>query len=309
MNPLTVPPASAEHAPRRTSSAVRASRRRSRVIRRYESDEGSVRELVLREGFAGTSLVIDRDVLTREDQRLVAHLQPDEPAENAMIVSRAYLETHPSRRRCRALVEADLRTVPQPAELDDAPLGWGPDGSPGITGAGFVHRLQLVRARMSILELRWKADALDGTATGQGMLSLREVIARLESYEPALAISRRAISRHRDDPSVSCTVLRTELARVLESPIVLNRGLREAVLARIDREEMSMSEIAIRCGRLKRSSRGRGNESGETSWLARRIGLLPEGGHSVPTPWVHTDVLALIARAGLGISPREVELG
>jgi hypothetical protein len=27
-----------------------------------------------------------------------------------------------------------------------------------------------------------------------------------------------------------------------------------------------------------------------------------------PTPWVHSDVLALIARDGLGISPREVEL-
>jgi hypothetical protein len=67
-----------------------------------------------------------------------------------------------------------------------------------------------------------------------------------------------------------------------------------------------MSEIAIRCGRVKRDSRG--NESGETSWLARRLGMLPEGGHETPTPWVHSDVLALIARRGLGISPREVEL-
>ncbi len=67
-----------------------------------------------------------------------------------------------------------------------------------------------------------------------------------------------------------------------------------------------MSEIAIRCGRVKRDSRG--NESGETSWLARRLGLLPEGGHSTPTPWIHSDVLGLIARQGLGVSPREVEL-
>ena len=34
-----------------------------------------------------------------------------------------------------------------------------------------------------------------------------------------------------------------------------------------------MSEIATRCGRVKRDSRG--NESGETSWLARRLGILP----------------------------------
>ena len=50
-----------------------------------------------------------------------------------------------------------------------------------------------------------------------------------------------------------------------------------------------------------------GNESGETSWLARRLGLLPEGGKERPTPWIHSDVLALIARRGLGLSPREVE--
>jgi hypothetical protein len=68
-----------------------------------------------------------------------------------------------------------------------------------------------------------------------------------------------------------------------------------------------MSAIALRCGRVKRDRRG--NVSGETSWLTRRIGLAPEGGSSNPTPWVHSDVLALIARRGLGIEPREVELG
>jgi hypothetical protein len=49
----------------------------------------------------------------------------------------------------------------------------------------------------------------------------------------------------------------------------------------------------------------RGNESGETSWLARRIGQLPEAGNPHPTPWIHSD--ALIARDGLSITPREVE--
>jgi hypothetical protein len=101
-------------------------------------------------------------------------------------------------------------------------------------------------------------------------------------------------------------VLRAELKRVLESPIVLNRGLREAVLAKVEHAEISMSEIAIRCGRTKRDPNG--NVSGETSWLARRLGLLPEGGKSEPTPWIHSDVLALIARSGIGIAPREVEL-
>ena len=64
-----------------------------------------------------------------------------------------------------------------------------------------------------------------------------------------------------------------------------------------------MSEIRIRCGRTKDAG-----QSGDTSWLARRIGRLPEAGKTQPTPWVHSDTLALIARDGLGVSPREVEL-
>ncbi len=106
-------------------------------------------------------------------------------------------------------------------------------------------------------------------------------------------------------PTLSTACLAAELARLTESPIVLNRALREAVQARIARGE-SMSEIAIRCGRVKRDRRG--NVSGETSWLARRIGQLPEGGQDRPTPWIHSDTLALIARQGLDVAPYEVEL-
>ena len=36
----------------------------------------------------------------------------------------------------------------------------------------------------------------------------------------------------------------------------------------------------MRCGRVKRDARG--NVSGETSWLARRIGQMPEGGEQKP---------------------------
>jgi hypothetical protein len=37
--------------------------------------------------------------------------------------------------------------------------------------------------------------------------------------------------------------------------------------------------------------------------------LIPDGTTSSHNPWVHSDTLALIARDGLGIAPREVELG
>ena len=138
-------------------------------------------------------------------------------------------------------------------------------------------------------------------------MSLREAIACLQDYEPVRTSTVWALLRYRGDGEVSTTVLRAELQRVQHSPIVLNRKLRQVVLATIEREHLSMSEIAIRCGRVKRDASG--NESGETSWLARRLGILPEGGRDMPTPWIHSDVLGLISRQGLGISPREVELG
>jgi hypothetical protein len=100
--------------------------------------------------------------------------------------------------------------------------------------------------------------------------------------------------------------VRAELARLDGSPVVLNRRLREAVIDAVDRDGTSMSEIALRCGVVKRDRRGK--ISGETSWLARRIGIMPEGGEKAVTPWIHSEVLGSIARKGLRISPREVEL-
>lgn len=61
----------------------------------------------------------------------------------------------------------------------------------------------------------------------------------------------------------------------------------------------------MRCGRTK--CNGDGSVSGEASWLSRRIGVLAEGGRDESTPWVHSDVLALIAREGLDPCPVEVE--
>jgi hypothetical protein len=275
------------------------------VLARYIDLSGCPREVIARAGSAGSVLVVDRDAATLGDRRLVAHLGADEPAENAAVVCSRYLEdARLGRCGCRRLTLEDRRAVPfAEAELLALPAP-GPDELSDRHGR--AHRLELVHGGMSIPELRWCRLAPPGAGGGPQAVSVREVVARLESYEPVRALTLTGLSCHRDAPGVSVTVLRVELARVLESPIVLNRALREVVLATIEREELSMSEIAIRCGRLKRDRRG--NESGETSWLARRLGILPEGGRSAPTPWIHSDVLALIAWRGLGIGPREVEL-
>ena len=280
-------------------------RDRRRALGRYTDQNGRRREVVARCGLAGSVLVVDRDAATLGDRRLVAHLASDEPPENAALVCRRYLEDA-RRGRCRHLTPEDARTAPLAEEPKLACASQLACDAPLRDGSGHEYRLELVPSGMLIPELRWqRSPARAGGDSGESV-SVREAIACLASYEPILALTSRALALHCGRRDVSITVLRVELARVLESPIVLNRRLREVVLARIEREGLSMSEIAMRCGRVKRDYNG--NESGETSWLARRLGILPEGGRSAPTPWIHSDVLALIARHGLGIAPREVEL-
>ncbi len=287
---------------------ARGSRKERRPLGRYPDSIGRLREVVVLDGFAGSLLIVDRDAVTLGDPRLVAHLAADEAPGNAALVSKRYVqETRGRRQRCRAVIREDFESAPFPegsvAERDSPSLAH----TESRDRDGACYRLERVAGEgISIPELRWRRHS-SLPVNEPKSVSVREAIASLESYDPVRAVTLEVLAHHRDDRDVSTTTLRAELARVLESPIVLNRRLRLTALAIIEQQELSMSEIAIRCGRVKRDAKG--NESGETSWLARRLGLLPESAGSRPTPWIHSDVLALIARDGLGVSPREVELG
>ena len=204
--------------------------------------------------------------------------------------------------RCRPPHEADLVAVPVWARPE---LGAETQELAAPSTAPFALARVSIPGR-ELAELRWTRSSGTPAETGGPVLSLRAVIGALESYEPARTLSVRAAARHRSDPRLSVATLSAELERLAASPIVLNRLLRDAV-ERAVADGMSLSLIAMRCGRVKRDARG--NVSGETSWLGRRLGLLPEGGGKRPTPWIHSNVLALIARRGLGVSPHEVELG
>lgn len=261
------------------------------------------REIVTRSGAGGSTLVIDRMALTGADARLVGHLAADEPPQNARILSELYLRS-PDRGRCRSLTDEDLLSTPfatAPSPIADSSGGSLTDRE------GFTYWLVAARDERPYRELRWrrmKPSEPEGRGTP---VSVREVVAALESYEPVRALTVRALERHAHNRALSLATLRSELQRLDSSRIVLNRGLREAVQAAVTSGELSLSQIAIRCGRVKRDAEGR--VSGETSWLARRTGQISEAGRDGPTPWVHSKVLALIARKGLGIAPREVELG
>jgi len=291
---------------------VRARRVRSR-LGRYTDPRGREREIIYRRGAGDSVLVIDRDSVTLGDRRLVAHLSSDEPAENARIVSEHYL-ADTGGRSCRRVTAEDLHLIPYLADASAyVNESQAEAESAERTHAGEVrdrhsrrYRLGLVPTRMSIPEMRWRQYPPAGQSGTARVISVREVIAALEDYEPVRALTQVVLARHEHDPKVSVSVLRGELDRVCASPIVLNRGLREAVLATAQAKGLSLSEIAMRCGRVKYDSRG--NISGETSWLSRRLGLAPEGGKAHPTPWVHSETLALIVRQGLDAAPVEVEL-
>jgi hypothetical protein len=305
-------PSAARQATRSQRSSTARPRRDSGraergLLGRYLDADGRQRQVVALPGARGSALVVDRDVCTLGDLRLVAHLAAEEPPENAALVCDHYLadtEGH----WCRRVTAEDLRAVPYgEAEEQDPDLEAQATPSPtSLTDMrGRTYRLERCHTGMSIPELRWHRRL--SAAERSEPVGMREVIASLESYEPVRTLTSRALVLHRADREVSTSMLRTEQARVESSEIVLNRGLRQAALATAAAQELSMSEIAMRCGKIRCDARGR--TSGETSWLARRLGLAPEGRGGTPTPWIHTDVLALIARHGLGISPREVELG
>jgi hypothetical protein len=291
---------SASHAPARVHSAG------GEPMGSYVDEDGRLREIIRCDGAAGSRLVIDRDRLTCGDRRLLAHLAADEPLENARLICGMYLRESPLR-RCRRVIAHDLCKPPRTeaqGQIEEAADCEGRDGDQALRdSAGNRYCLSQVRSR-SAIQLRW--CKLDERGENEQLVSVRDVVGAIESYEPIRSLTALAVARHPQDGAISTATLKVELERLGASRVVLNRGLREFVLAAVERSDLSMSEIALRCGRVKRDRRGA--LSGETTWLARRIGLAACGGASTPSPWVHSDVLALIARKGLGVAPLEVEL-
>lgn len=296
--------------PCRRRSQTRPSRRgracKPTRLGTYRDDHGRLRELVALNGHAGSVLLVDRDAATLCDRLLLAHLAHDEPGINVELVCRDYL-TRPERPRCRRLLPTDLSTCPAGERPSPGlPRGRRPRDTRSVNVHGWVHRLDCGHGGNGRPELRWRRSHSSRSPLGWEPVSLRELVGRLESYEPVRTITAAAIADHRGDRTVSVRQLQGEYRWLCKSPVILNRALREAVLQATTSGRLTMSEIALRCGIVKRDRRGR--RSGETSWLARRVGLMPEGGAAHVTPWIHSDVLALIAREGLRMSPHEVEV-
>jgi hypothetical protein len=270
------------------------------VLATYHDARGREHEIVCRDGANGTRLVTDRAIGACEDERLLAHLEADEPEHNATLICDLYLAD--GHRACRALIMQDFTSAPL------APPENPPDGilcEQPVDKQNRAYRLALTRTGAHGQQLRWHRHPKDEGSPVEAV-SVRQAIGGLESYEPIRTMTRQAIARDEQRGRLHCAILSTELRRVEEGKGVLNRRLREAVHAAVSTHGASLSEIASRCDRGRRGNLGCAH--GDTSWLRRRIGDLKDTREAEPTPWITSDTLALIARHGLGIDPREAEV-
>ena len=256
------------------------------VLTRYASPAGE-RTVCARRGPQGTVLVLDEDAAML-DRRLVAHLCADEPASNAALTAQRYLAD--PRRAARALSDLDWVLAPEPP-----PTTPQPDVSETlITASGERFRIVEVAGYGP----RWVHRAPG--ERGERVVVVRRVVGELEAYGAVRAMTSTAIAASR-----SPSILRRELATVEHSRRVLNRGLRVAVLARVATGELTLSRDRA----ALRTTQARGGHCpGDTAWLRRRIGDTPEAGADRPTPWISSELLGRIARDGLHLAPREVEL-
>jgi hypothetical protein len=288
-------PAAHQHPP----AAPASSEEPGAPLGEYQGPDGEAREIVLTPGRRGGVLVIDRAADTLGDPRLVAALAPDEPTENAGIVTALYL-ADTAGRRCGALGDTELAEPPAASQQEPKPQRLPQRLLDANKNRYRVQTLPAAHDNGS--EVRWTKAPPAGREGPTVIVTLRSTVGALEAYEPALAISERALAA--SAPAVRAT-LAGELRRLRNSAMVLNRLLREHVQAEVARGT-SLRELAHRCGRVQRNRAG--VECGEAAWIARRVGLITEASLATPNHWIHSTVLALIAREALDVNPGEVEL-
>jgi hypothetical protein len=157
------------------------------ALARYTDRAYQSREIVRRPGSQGSTLVIDRLAGTLADQRLLAHLSADEPAENAHVVCGLYLADQ-RRLRCRALTREDLHRPPEGESSTPAHLESAARQLADANGVSYVLAATANGRRPA--QLRWHRCAPRGCAKP---ITLREVVGALQSCEPARSLSESAI--------------------------------------------------------------------------------------------------------------------
>lgn len=174
--------------PRTCQAAARpadANAQRDLSLGRYVApDTGQAREIVSLPRPDGSTFVVDYLASTLGDGRVVAHLAADEPPENDRIVTAMYLADD-TRGHCRPLTAQDLEltrhTTPAPPNTGGTAL----PATPLRDARAHLYRIREVVGEGSVPELRWTRSRHPGQGEPFEALTLRDVVARLEDYEPS----------------------------------------------------------------------------------------------------------------------------
>src|ERR1039458_8181725 len=205
-------------APQAAALRPGSSARRVCCLGRYVAlDTGQTRAIVSLPRPDASTLVVDYLVSTLGDGRLVAHLASDEPPENARIVCEMYLADE-TRGRCRRLTPQDLDR----SRLADSPPngnGAASQHTPLLEAETCGDRIREIATDGSLAELRWTRSLHPGREEPFEAVSVRDVVARLQDYEPARAITTGTLAVHHQDCGLSSCRLRGELERLTCSPI------------------------------------------------------------------------------------------
>ncbi|HMH46965.1 MAG TPA: hypothetical protein VK538_04555, partial [Solirubrobacteraceae bacterium] len=153
----TSPPHGAQTTPLR----VGPSARRTRSLGRYVAlDTEQAREVVSLSRPDGSTLIVDYQLDTLSDGLLIAHLSPDEPPENAHIVSDLYLADD-TKGRCRAVTPEDFDLTRHATPPSASPTGSHvAPATPLRDSDGRIHRIAELPLAGAPLgddrrELRW----------------------------------------------------------------------------------------------------------------------------------------------------------
>jgi hypothetical protein len=158
------------------------------------------------------------------------------PKEVRCSVSSLYLGDEQGR-HCRPVAPKDFDCGP--SEVGETPVAIAsevtgdPYGSQVVDRHGRSYSLGLAPGGTAISELRWHHASPHGEQSRPEPVTVPDAIGALESYEPVRGLTVRALEERGGHASVSVTALPAELERVYTSPVVLNRGRREAVLGAV----------------------------------------------------------------------------
>src|ERR1035441_6539820 len=166
-----------------------SSPRRARHLGGYVAlDSGQTRQIVSLQRPDGSRLVIDYHLDTLAEGRVVAHISPDEPPENERIICELYLADD-TKGRCRALTAEDLEVTRHAIPAPPSTHAKAP-GSVLQDAEGYLSLIREVAVDESVSELRWTRSCQPGCDETFDVLTLRDVVGRLEGYEPARTLTR-----------------------------------------------------------------------------------------------------------------------